>query len=143
MAERVLVDAGFIVALLSRRDAHHAWAAAQVRRFPPPWTTCDAVLSEAVHLLGASGCAPLAALLRRRALVSAFDLGDHLEEVLRLLEKYRDVPASLADACLVRMTETLAGPVVLTTDADFQIYRRHGRQVVPVIMPGRKIGRRR
>ena len=143
MAERVLVDAGFIVALLSRRDAHHAWAAAQVRRFPPPWTTCDAVLSEAVHLLGPAGRAPFVALLRRRALVSAFDLGDHLEEVLRLLEKYRDVPASLADACLVRMTETLAGPVVLTTAADFQIYRRHGRQVVPAIMPGRKIGLRR
>ena len=55
MAERVLVDAGFIVALLSRRDGHHRWAAAQVRRYPPPWTTCDAVLSEAVHLLGAAG----------------------------------------------------------------------------------------
>ena len=38
---------------------------------------------------------------------------------------------SLADACLVRMTETLADPVVLTTDTDFRIYRRHGRHTVP------------
>ena len=141
MAGRVLVDAGFIIALLSRRDAHHRWAAAQVRRFPPPWTTCDAVLSEAVHLLGAAGRASLVALLRRRALVSAFDLGDQLEEVLRLLEKYRDVPASLADVCLVRMTEALASPVLLTTDSDFRIYRRHGRQVIPAIMPGGKTRR--
>jgi hypothetical protein len=33
---------------------------------------------------------------------------------------------SLADACLVRMSETLPKPVLLTTDNDFRIYRRHG-----------------
>jgi hypothetical protein len=38
---------------------------------------------------------------------------------------------SLADACLVRMTETLADPVIVTTDQDFRAYRRHSRQVVP------------
>ena len=42
---------------------------------------------------------------------------------------------SLADACLVRMTETLANPIVLTTDEDFRFYRRHSRQVVPCVMP--------
>jgi hypothetical protein len=42
---------------------------------------------------------------------------------------------SLADACLVRMTEVLPEPVVLTTDTDFRVYRRHGRQVIPCIVP--------
>jgi hypothetical protein len=42
---------------------------------------------------------------------------------------------SLADACLVRMTEILAEPVVVTTDTEFRIYRCHGRQVVPCLMP--------
>ncbi len=42
---------------------------------------------------------------------------------------------SLADACLVRMTESLPDPVLLTTDTDFRIYRRHSRQTVPVVMP--------
>jgi hypothetical protein len=42
---------------------------------------------------------------------------------------------SLADACLVRMTETLPDPVILTTDSDFRIYRRHSRQVVPCVIP--------
>ena len=44
-------------------------------------------------------------------------------------------PMSVADACLVRMTETLPDPVIVTTDADFKIYRRHSRQVVPCLMP--------
>ncbi len=42
---------------------------------------------------------------------------------------------TLADACLVRMSERLAGSVVATLDRDFTIYGRHGRQIVPTIMP--------
>ena len=135
MARSVLVDAGYLVALLSRRDAHHRWAAGQLQRFPPPWTSCEAVLSEAFHLLGSGGVRSLAALLQRRAVFPRFDLGDEVEPVMKLLQKYQDVPMSLADACLVRMSETCADPIILTTDSDFRIYRRHSRQMVPCIMP--------
>jgi predicted nucleic acid-binding protein len=136
MAGSVLVDTGFVVALLSRRDTHHRWAAVQARRLGPPWRTCEAVLSEAFHLLGARGSSALSALLRRRSLIVAFDLRADLETVLRLMQKYANVPMDLADACLVRMTETFADPVILTTDADFSIYRRHSRNVVPCVTPG-------
>ena len=135
MAASVLVDAGFLIALLSRRDAHHAWAAAQGTNFPPPWSTCEAVLSEAFHVLGARGAPALGAMLRRRLLHLAFDLGDQLEPALKLMEKYSDVPMSLADACLVRMTEVLSESMLLTTDEDFQVYRRHSRHVVPCVVP--------
>jgi predicted nucleic acid-binding protein len=67
--------------------------------------------------------------------VLAFDLGNELERVVGLMDKYADVPMSLADACLVRMTESLADPVLLTTDTDFRVYRRHSRQTVPCVMP--------
>jgi uncharacterized protein len=136
MARSVLVDAGFLVALLSRRDANHRWAAAQAPRLSPPWRTCEAALSEAFHLLGTRGAPGIAALLRRRALVSSFHLDEDVEEVLKLMLKYADMPMSLADACLVRMTEALPDPVLLTTDTDFRIYRRHGRQTIPCVMPG-------
>lgn len=136
MAGNVLVDAGFVVALLSRRDSHHRWALARVPELPPPWSSCEAALSEAFHLLGARGAPALRALLRRRSLRVAFKLAEDTEPVLKLMQKYADVPMSLADACLVRMTETLADPVLLTTDADFDIYRRHSRHVVPCVMPG-------
>jgi predicted nucleic acid-binding protein len=135
MAGSVLVDTSFLIALLSSRDRHHAWAAAQLPRLAPPWKTCEAVLSEAFHLLGSRGWPSLTALLRRGAVLPAFDLADELDRVLGLLQRYTDVPMSLADACLVRMSETLADPVILTTDEDFRIYRRHGRQVVPCMTP--------
>jgi predicted nucleic acid-binding protein len=135
MGGSVLVDAGFLVALLSRRDTHHRWAVAQAERRSPPWKTCEAALSEAFHLLGPRGTPVLSALLRRQAVVVAFDVSDNLDAVLKLMQKYADVPASLADASLVRMTETLDEPILLTTDHDFRVYRRHGRQTVPYVMP--------
>jgi len=135
MAENVLVDTGFVVALLNRRDAHHQWAVAQASQLAPPWTTCEAVVSEAFHLLGAHGAPNLSSLLRRKSLVIAFELAKDLQPVLNLIQKYSDVPMSLADACLVRMTETRANSIILTTDADFRIYRRHSRQVVPCVTP--------
>jgi len=135
MATSALVDTSFLVALLSRRDSNHNWAAAQAPRFPPPWMTCEAVLSETSHLLGGNGTRSLAALLRRDALVCHYRFSDDMDAVLKLLDKYSGVPMSFADACLVRMTETLNNPTLLTTDADFRIYRRHGRQVIPCVSP--------
>jgi predicted nucleic acid-binding protein len=135
MAASAIVDASFLIALLGRRDNHGSWAAAQALRFSRPWKTCDAALSEAFHLLDTQGFDRLAALLRRGSVVSAFSLAENVEPVLALMEKYADVPMSFADACLVRMTELLPDPILLTTDSDFRFYRRHSRRTVPCATP--------
>jgi len=67
--------------------------------------------------------------------LSAFDLAEDMEAVLELMRKYSDGPMSLADACLVRMTEAFADPVLLTTDGDFRAYRGHSRHAVPCVIP--------
>jgi predicted nucleic acid-binding protein len=135
MASNVLADSGFLIALLTDRDADHDWAVAEALRFPRPWKTCEAAISEAFYLLRPTGTGALAALLQRGALTCAFEFAPQADEVLRLMKKYSDVPMAFADACLVRMTEILPDPVLLTTDSDFRIYRRHGRQVVPCVSP--------
>jgi predicted nucleic acid-binding protein len=135
MARNVLVDTGFIVALLNRRDTHQRWANAQAAEFAPPWHTCESVLSEAFRLVGPHGTPQISELLRRGALRPDFELAANLEAVLKLIQKYSNVPMGLADACLVRMTEILPDSMILTTDADFRIYRRNGRQTVPCAIP--------
>ena len=135
MARSVVIDAGFLVALLSRRDSHHKWAVQEAFENSPPWYTCEAVLSEAYHLLGGRGAPGLNAMLSRRAVVARFNLDDNVEAVVAFLQKYASVPMSFADACLVRMSETMADPLILTTDSDFHVYRRHSRQMVPVSCP--------
>ena len=135
MAENVIVDASFLIASLNRRDSNHAWAMAIAVKFPPPWQTCEAVISEVFYLTEQSRHPVFAELLRRRSLTSLFHLSEHAGEVLALMEKYSDVPMSFADACLVRMTEVRSDPALLTADTDFRIYRRHGRKAIPSVMP--------
>ena len=135
MAKSVIVDASFLVALWRRNDRNHSWAVDQARLDPPPWITCESALSEADHLLSPAGCSTLR-LACRRAALRIFPLHEEgFQPVLDLLDKFADVPMSIADACLVRLTEILPDPLLLTTDSDFKIYRRHGRRTVPTRMP--------
>lgn len=73
--------------------------------------------------------------MRRGAIRLAATITQETTPVLDLLDKYEDVPMSVADACVVRLTEILPDPLVLTTDGDFKIYRRHSRKVVPCLLP--------
>lgn len=52
-----------------------------------------------------------------------------------LMHRYRNRPMSLADACLVRLSEIHMTAEVFTLDSDFRFYRRHGNRVIPVLMP--------
>ena len=135
MGNPVIVDASFLVALWRKNDQNHRWAVEQARLHPPPWVTCESVLSEADHLLAPEGCATLRLACRRGALRIASLAEESFPPVLDLLDKYADVPMSIADACLVRLTEILPDPLLLTTDTDFRIYRRLGRRVIPMRIP--------
>lgn len=74
-------------------------------------------------------------LAQRGILDVSFRLTEETDAISRLLKKYRDVPMSLADGCLVRMAERRAQGVVFTLDNDFSIYRKNGRQVIPTLRP--------
>lgn len=136
-APHVVIDSGPLVALLCRGDRHHAWARVEFGSLRPPVFTCDAVLSEVQFLVRARGGESLAVLelVRRGMLVVDFALGKEVDRLMALQRAYADLPMSLADACLVRMSELHPHAVVMTTDADFQIYRRHRRQSIPLIAP--------
>ena len=138
MIRVILLDTGPLVALLNRRDRHHAWAVQQLGGLQPPLLTCEAVLSEACFLLRRSsgGAAAVFRLLERGLIFVGFRLADEAAAVRRLLARFRGVPMSLADACLVRLAEIHAEGAVLTLDAGFRVYRKHGRQVIPTRMPG-------
>ncbi len=74
-------------------------------------------------------------LLENGALRIAFRIEEHVPALLKLHQKYRDSPMSLADACIVRMTEIYEQYAVLTLDSDFTVYRKHGRVPLALIHP--------
>jgi predicted nucleic acid-binding protein len=132
-----IVDTGPLVALLDAREPHHAWARETLRNLQTPLQTCEAVLSEACFLLKdvKGGRNAVLSLVSRGMLVLNFQLGAELEAVRKLMQKYANVPMALADACLVRMAEMTPRAAVVTVDSDFRVYRRNGRQAIPVVMP--------
>jgi predicted nucleic acid-binding protein len=133
----LLLDTGPWVALLSRNDTHHRWAVEQFRRLQPPLLSCEAVVAETCFLLRRSGFDPSLALqfIERDVVQLPFVLQDQINAVSTLFKRYENVPASLADAALIRLAEINDSPLLLTTDSDFQIYRRHGRQTIPTLSP--------
>lgn len=133
--KNLVADAGFLIALWSAPDQHHDWALVTARANPPPWTVCEAAFAEVDRLLGPAGRVTLRTAVRRGALRLVSVLADEPATILSLQEKYENVPMSVAAACAVRLTETLPDPLVLTTDSDFLVYRRHSRKVVPCQLP--------
>ena len=133
----VVLDTGPLVAFIDRRDRYHPWAVAQWNQIEVPLLTCESVISEAVFLLRGvpHGTRGVLDALERSGVSMPFRLQEELKAVARLMTRYRDIPMSLADACLVRMTELESRSIVLTLDDDFRVYRRNRRQPVPTITP--------
>ena len=131
------MDTGPLVAFLNRRDRYHDWATSQLAKVAPPLATCEAVVTEACHLLrnAPGGAEAVLELVHRGLLRLSFQLEEEIEPVSRLMARYANVPMSLADGCLVRLMELKAQSTLLTLDSDFKVYRMHGRQVIPTRIP--------
>lgn len=135
---KILLDTGPWVALMCRDDSHHIWARTQFASHPGPFLTCEAVVAETCFLLARGGFDPAKALMmiERGVVQVAMGLQNEITPVRALFERYDNVPASLADACLIRLAELHEPSRVLTLDSDFRIYRRHGRKAMALITPG-------
>jgi uncharacterized protein len=139
----VLLDAGPLVAILNDREQFHAWAKEQARHLPTPYVSCEAVLSEACFLLRKFPQArkQVVGLVASGHIVVPFRIEEEAAAIEKLLAKYADLPMSLADACLVRMSERYPRALVWTLGSDFGLYRKSNRQVIPVLMPEGSRGR--
>ena len=135
MKNKIILDTGPLVALLNRRDRYHRWARQQWAQIAPPLFTCEAVLAEACFLVRSftGGQSAVLDLVGRGVLDLSFRLSEETAAISRLLKKYRDVPMSLADGCIVRLAEQHARGVVFTLDSDFTVYRKNGRQLIPTL----------
>lgn len=133
----ILLDTGPLVAYFNELDAHCHWATVQFERQRPPFLTCEPVLTEACFLIGRDGGDPANILvaLANGVLRIGLALSAEVPAVQSLMRRYADIGVSLADACLVRMSEIHADSRVMTLDRDFLIYRRSGRKTIPLIAP--------
>ncbi len=136
MKSGVLLDTGPLVAYLSERDRYHDWAIETFLSLELPAITCEPVLTEACFIIERNGV-PAARVLdhaSRSEIRIGLRLDQEMAAIRALMERYANVPMSLADACLVRLAE-ITGLPICTLDSDFAIYRAHGRRALTLIAP--------
>src|SRR5262245_5476703 len=91
-------------------------------------------MAEAAAMTGKP--AAIVEMIHTDEIILDFELSAQTAAVLAILKKYRDREMDLADACIVRMSELHRDCQVITVDRDdFAIYRRNGRDLIPVIAP--------
>jgi predicted nucleic acid-binding protein len=129
-----IADTGFLVAFANRRDRHHEWAVSVASQVTEPLLTCEAVLAEAgFHL---QSVRTVLAMVRDGLVEVAFDSREHWSQLEEFATRYADRNPDLADLCLVRLSELHPRHSVITTDrADFKIYRRNKREMIPILCP--------
>ena len=133
----LIADTGPLVALLSKKESSHVWCTQALADFDGVLLTCEPVLTEAFFLLDKThaGTGALWDMIERGLIIPAFELKQEWLAVQTLMNVYRNVPMSLADACLVRMAELHSGTGILTLDTDFQIYRKNRTEPITCLAP--------
>ncbi len=138
MRPKEIVDASTIIAYLDPQEGgNHEWAVALFRR-TEEFFTCEAVIAEACARLVYARQSPARCLrlIEEGVLHLDFDAAANISRIIRLMDKYADLPMDFADACLVNMSEDTRQSMIYTLDkSDFSVYRRHGRDMVPFESP--------
>jgi predicted nucleic acid-binding protein len=138
---KAIADTGFLVAFADRKDPHHAWAVAVAKGVTEPLLTCEAVLAETTFHL--ESAATTLAMVTDGLVALAFSVNEHVPMLAKLADRYADRNPDLADLCLIRMSELHPKHLIITVDeADFRIYRRNGREAIPIVVPTTKPSRR-
>ena len=126
----LLTDSGFWLALANRRDQHHKSAVEAFDQFESllfiiTWP----VIIEASHLIhkrvGFEAQMQFLCNVQKGG-IDIFHLDDavHWQKLVKLMQKYRDLPMDLADASLVILAEEVGHGRILSTDQrDFNTYR--------------------
>lgn len=134
--QRILIDTGPIVAILSENDQHHQRCVAELAGLRPPLYTCWPVLTEAQWLLRHDAQA-VDGLFRafQSGLLTLLPLDeDAMPWLAAFLRRYPKIKPDLADATLVYLAEREGIPTVFTLDQrDFSVYRYNRNRHLRII----------
>lgn len=133
----MLCDAGPLVALIDRKQAHRAACKSVFSSARLPLTTTWPCLAEAMHILGRNGGHRFQNQLWEMWSDGSLRLHDHSDgeasRMAALMAQYQNLPMDLADASIVAAAEVTGLREVFTLDSDFRIYRLQGGDALRII----------
>ena len=132
MQDRILIDAGPLIALFHIGDNHHK----RIREFfkgkEYQFISTLAVLTEVSHFLSININAVrdfYEWVIHKGVIISDINQND-MPRILDLVVKYQDLPMDLADATLVVAAEKTGIRKIISLDSDFDIYRLPGKEQI-------------
>jgi uncharacterized protein len=137
MDQKIIIDTGPLVAFFNRRDEYHHWVLHQLSTLRGTLVTSESVISECLYVLDYSKNAihALSEMVANNQLIISTTPAPHFSEILKLVEKYQDLPASVADASLLVLYNSLKKDKIFTLDSDFLIYRAWNGEPPALIAP--------
>jgi predicted nucleic acid-binding protein len=135
----VLVDSGPLIALFNAADRWHAPVRAWLQANPaatlfstwPVATEVCALLARRIHN---DAALDFLRWVQRGAVTLDRAVDGSLTDVLRISERFADLPFDLADASIAEAAARLKIKQVLSIDADFDVYRdRAGKPLVNLL----------
>lgn len=125
MREKLLIDAGPLIALFDKSDQYHHQAVSCIKKLDEIPVITWPVVTEVSYMLDFHIKAQTGFLQWiTYGGVEVFPLKpDDIPQITELIEVYSNVPMDLADASLIVVSEHLKTRRILSIDSDFQIFR--------------------
>jgi uncharacterized protein len=134
--DRVLIDAGPLVALLSARDSAHAACNQEVGGLAKPLVFSWAVLAEAAWLLRSThgGLAALMRLVAEEVVVCPALDAQAADWIASCEQRYADLKPQLADLTLLYLAQREQIDTIFTLDRrDFLVFKTAGNEAFRLI----------
>ena len=137
MVKTVYIDAGPIVAILSKRDEHHFWASERIGEIEENLVTTSIIVAEAFHILKKvpKGVSGLFQTIEEGFIQVEESYPRNLRYIHEEVLKYSDIQTSLGDLSLLSIIEDPKQSKIITLDYDFHIYRDRSGNPLNLISP--------
>ena len=130
MPDRILIDAGPLIALFHVGDNHHKRVRDFFKKNQFSFISTLAVFTEVSYFLSVNVHAQqdfYSWVMQKGILIA--DINQHdIPRLIELTKKYSDIPMDFADATLVITAEKSGIREIISLDRDFDIYRLPGRE---------------
>ena len=130
--KNTLIDAGPLIALFNKSDKYHEKIKEFIKNYTGLLTTSWPVITEVCHMLDFNINAQIDFLkwIKLGGLKVEDIETEEIDKIIKLSEKYSDIPMDLADATLVVISERLGIKEIITIDSDYYIYRTTEKEML-------------
>ena len=130
--KNTLIDAGPLIALFNKSDKYHEKIKEFIKNYTGLLTTSWPVITEVCHMLDFNINAQIDFLkwIKLGGLKVEDIETEEIDKIIKLSEKYSDIPMDLADATLIIISERLGLKEIITIDSDYYIYRTTEREML-------------